>query len=820
MVRLEGHSSRWLALATLAILAATAAVAVYGSIASAIFSEIWWSAEGWSHLGATSIAFWVSFFALYRIDRKSLVRRLVIGGVLLVAAAGSIGAVGSALLIFVSSLALGNYVLGRNEAGSAPIVDLVLHTAAGLALLTALFSLLALLPVNNRITYALILAVPCFVNGRSALQSVRDMLAGAFADANWKDFLLLGVIANLVVVFLVAALLPERGWDALALHLALAEWVRDYGFWHYDVAKQVFAVTALAGDFMYAAALTMGGETAASLTNVGALILLLVLTYAYVRDIASRRVALIAVLSAASSPLALLESATLHIENVWALFLVGSFIAMLLYRDTFKDRYLLIAAMTFGGAMATKIIALAAAPVLGLILLLTLLSHRQPLLWRRAGFAIAIAAMIALPPYLIALVKTGSPVFPFSNAIFKSPLYDTAANFASKRFPGTFDPLLLYKFTFFSDHYLEARPGALGFTALALLPVCCVIALITGSRRGIFLAVAIVSFAVICIEGMAYIRYLYPLVFLLALLVGDSLASLESTSSLATRALVFVAFASFAANVLMLAAADPPMRNFPIGAVVDAAARERYIHDWGSERRIVEFLNVTADRNSIVAFLGRPSPAGLLAKAVTRVGYTPSFSRAVGDDESAASVLKTLLKFRVDYVVVDSTTPAVQRQAAEELGPPLFEFGDSAIYRIDDRLRFPTELLPETVPSPTSSQWHPVGVVTVDATRGAVKVTVSDLLYAVAAVEPDDEYLLSVVALCGDEPANFRLQIIWLDAAMRRLPPTLVVRPCSASPIEQSAIMRSPPQAAYAVVYATGHEAAPVFIKSVSLRSR
>ena len=95
------------------------------------------------------MAFWALFLALCRINRQSLVRRLVLCGVLLTAAAGGVGAAVSALFLFVAALCLGQYVLDRNEAGPRTAVDLVLHTALGLALLTALFSVLALLPVNN-----------------------------------------------------------------------------------------------------------------------------------------------------------------------------------------------------------------------------------------------------------------------------------------------------------------------------------------------------------------------------------------------------------------------------------------------------------------------------------------------------------------------------------------------------------------------------------------------------------------------------------------------------------------------------------------------
>ena len=44
------------------------------------------------------------------------------------------------------------------------------------------------------------------------------------------------------------ALLPEVGNDALAIHLLVASHVRDFGYWHYDVQRNVLAVTPLAGE--------------------------------------------------------------------------------------------------------------------------------------------------------------------------------------------------------------------------------------------------------------------------------------------------------------------------------------------------------------------------------------------------------------------------------------------------------------------------------------------------------------------------------------------------------------------------------------------
>jgi hypothetical protein len=818
MAGIEGQSFRWIAVATVAILVVSAGVVIYGSIESAVFSNIWWSTDGLWRLCAIATAFWASLFTLYWLDRKYLLSWLALGGVALVAAASSIGAVASALLVFFSGLALGNYILCRNRSGPSDSVDLVLQTATGLALLTWLFSLLALLPINNSILYALILVAPCLANWRNAMVATRSALAGALNDSPLVDFLLFGLIGNLVIVFLVVALLPEVGFDALGLHLAVAAWVQDFGFWHYDVTKHVLAVIPLAGDFMFTAAFMLGGETAARLTNVGALILLLVLTYASVREIASRRIALVAALSAASSPLALMESASLFIENPWALLLVGSLVAMLRYRDTLEDRYLYAAALTFGGAAATKLISLAAGPALGIILLFALLSHRRPLLWRPVGFAAAIGVLVAVPPYLIALVKTGNPVFPFFNAIFKSPLFSATKDFAGP-FPGTFDPLLLYNFTFFSDRYLEGSPGSFGFSALALLPAAVLLAIAARSRRGIYLVVMIASFAVIVSAGAAYLRYMYPLVFVLALLIGDSLASLQSRSRQATATFAFVVLASIVANVLTLAAPWPQIRDFPFGAIVGTTARQDYVRVWAPTRRIVDYLNVTVGQNGTVAFLGNPAIAELQAKALMRAWYTAPFSLALARNQSVAGVQRTLAQFRVGYVVVDSTTPALQREAVDELRPPLFEFGDSAVYRLSDRMRFPEELLLDTAPSPASGHWHAYGAVTIDAARGAAKVTVNDLLFQVVAVAPNTEYLLSVIAQCDKNPASLRLQINWLDAAQQPLRPTLLVRPCSKMPIEERAVMLSPPTAAYAVVYAAGHGSEPVLIKSVSLRT-
>ncbi len=801
------------------VLASAASILLFarGWIRADMAAKIPWESAGATRLAALSAVYWLLFVGVVWVTRARL-RALAVAALIATAAFAGVVSVLAVVLLVFAGTAIGGRVVGPmprrildSDAG-----QLAVSAAIGLALLAIALPIAGLLPVNNSVTYLAALALPVVLYGRSTLRSIASVLRRNLGSASVVDLALLGVLGNFVLVHVVAALLPETGYDALVLHLDVAARVRDFGRWHYDVGRNVFAVIPLGGDFLYAAAYMFGGEHGARLTNVATLVLALVIVYAAVRESGSRSVALIAALVAASSPLALLESVTLHIENPWTLFIVGAVVCVLRFTADSNPVSLRAGALLVAAAMATKTVTLALLPAL----LACVIGSNRPknggVPTRHVIAVLAMAAVLSLPPYLIALVKTGNPVFPFFNAVFKSPFF-ALVNFSNPRFPGELDPRSVYNFTFHSDAYLEGGPGSFGFGLILLLLPVGATAVLAGGRRERWLLAMIVTFFVIVVTGTAYLRYLYPVVFLFAILLGLALGQIQQ--GVARLALVTASAATVLLNVLFLPAAPGQFRDANLPAIANESARHDFVSTWAPGREIVGFLNAYARDTGPVALFARSTVAELRRRYYLDSWYMRDFHTAVESVKDLNQFSQLIHRLDLAFLLLDSSASPSIRDWTMAMAEPVYRVGDATLYRVDTRLRFPRELAKGARLEPGFSGWTRHGQVRFDTAVGAAVVSSSDLLYQVVPVEPRQHYRLAVEEKCAAKPAHYRLQVIW-HSARGPIGSTVLVLPCTANWTESDEIVTPPGDAAFAVVYATGHEAEPVFVRSSSFAAR
>jgi hypothetical protein len=108
--------------------------------------------------------------------------------------------------------------------------------------------------------------------------------------------------------------------------------------------------------------------------------------------------------------------------------------------------------------------------------------------------------------------------------------------------------------------------------------------------------------------------------------------------------------------------------------------------------------------------------------------------------------------------------------------------------------------------------------VTIAAGSGAARVTASDTLVESVPVEPLTTYRYSMEVSCETPGSLFRLQINWHDTAGRFLGTSIDPRPCTAQWTLYSKDMTAPEGAHFGTIIVGGHTAAPVLVRSVSLK--
>ena len=447
-------------------------------------------------------------------------------------------------LQLLSAFVFGDRVLARVKAqGTAPDAPhFAIATLTGICLWIGIIAATAPFKVHFVWVYSTALIMPLLFWWRTTVETLRGagrMLVQrgpvlSALERSWTALLMTMVVLHLFVVAK-----PETGYDALAMHLQIPMLMAEAHRWPFDVTRYVWAVMPIGADWTFTVAYFMGGEGAARLLNFSFAVLACILLFELIRLHARRDVALASVCLVASTPLAFLETSTLYVENLWVAFLLGTLLLALDYLRTCSKRTLVALAFLAAGAMQCKVI--------GVIWLAPLMAFIGWRVWRRRsyrGFAarevwlLAAAVVIAAWPYVNAWLRTRNPVFPFMNALFRSPLFDTATSFNNPLYNAPLRPWSLYEMVWSSGRYIEGYNGATGFHWLLLFPLI----LLAFTRRRPLAHWLCLALAAIVFVGVysqqSYLRYLMPVFALIAVLGGWALAELPDGRT--TRAAILL----------------------------------------------------------------------------------------------------------------------------------------------------------------------------------------------------------------------------------------------------------------------------------------
>ena len=608
------------------------------------------------------------------------------GAIVVVAAFGPLPA--AIVAIFLMSATVVGIALWRMLGGADQ--PLVLLTVFGAAAYSVLFTLLSPIPVNTVGVHAALLAVPLVIACASprlrseTLARVRGLqwLTAPLPRRSPSELLAFALLLFVAALHTVLAALPERYWDAMVLHLYLPSFVQGNGAWNYDPTLAVFALLPAGVDWMYTHFFLLAGEPGARLYNVAAFLLLCAVCCLMVSRLATPRTAAWLVALFASMPIAFLESATLFVEHTLALW-VAAATAIIIASGLRPDLRQLVAVLTvLAAASMSKLHGALAATVIGPAALVLYMRQRPPArdLIRAFGICVALGA-VACFPYTVSWIKSGNPFHPFFNDIFKSELFPPVA-FSDARWIGRFDWTLLYDATFFSGNYLEAAPGALGLTAILLVPLALIGAILSPAPT----ALASLAFAVLIFLPIAaqvqYLRYFYPILPLLLAPAGLAFALL-TTGPLLRALMCTLLTAVVVFNVYKIPSAGWLLNNLDLGSVFDSGKR-RQIELQAPERLANHQINATAGPAARVLYTGNPYGGLLQGVALYNAWYNVKLSAEMREVKAADQVAPLLERWRVTHVVhsMGDSNPGQQIVGSYLASKyqPVAEFGPIKLY--------------------------------------------------------------------------------------------------------------------------------------------
>jgi hypothetical protein len=726
----------------------------------------------------------------------------VLLGLVVVAFAG-VGPAAVVVVQAISAFCLGRR-LHRGVDIDSPLLDATLATAAGFALSSLVVGILSFFPVNNQATYLLLIGLPIcwgWRENRSALSKLWSTWKTATSTPfpAWTAALRL-LIGFALALQTLAALQPEVGADALAMHLVIAERLKEAGFFDYDVGRSIWAVMPMAGDWQFATAYMLGGEPAARILNLLANMLVVTLLYQYCarRHVIAGAVAAVVYVT---TPLVYLETTSLFIENFWTLWALAALVVAESVIHARDERNAVEAGLLLGAALSAKVITVFLAPFFLVAVVAAI--RLSPQRGIRHGLVISgVAALTGALPYLNAWLRTGNPVFPFMNDVFKSPLFQPAA-FDNALFSAGVGWRTLYDVTFRTGSYLEAYPGAMGLAFMALLPPAFVFSMAKQPRLR-WTALCVLAFVAAVFTFQSYARYVLPALPVLASLIGAMAAAL-AVQSMGARVLVLAVVAACgAAGLFLTPTSNFHHREVSLPVFAGSESEEKYLRAVRPERllaRLVDDLGLER-----VLWLGAPYIAGT-GTDVRLVNWHGGFTQVARFDalDSQESFRRWVVENRFDGVVLVDGFDCSSRPFVCDFLATGMRSVDSAggkIYVPEAGMLFANELLTNPTFDGSTRGW--TGTAAYEPS-GAVIVSASAAYSQSVPVRAGARYYLEVEGRCTPEGGEFRNQVNWLRADGSFIDTHIDVIACTPTYAKHWALVEAPDGASTAVVYASGH---------------
>lgn len=762
----------------------------------------------------------VLVFILYGLTRAFKKSSVLVACLVLLAIAlltGNIWPVSVAIWFTLSSISLGRFILIKLRVDETVIEPLTAFLV-GAGVFATIVGLLAHFEVNYAGVYGLLLAVPLLSGWRYIVVQYNRYMAKLRVHNSNPDWLVI-VLAAVATLHFCVALLPEVGFDALAVHLFVPSQLALRHQWGFDPGLYSLALIPMLGDWVYSIGYMLAGETASRLLNVEFVFVMALLGRELVLWAGgSESGAKWAALLFLSTPLTYTETNSLFVESIWSAYMVAGslWFARFAVSQSGSEDSLKLSGVTFGLAAAAKAVTLANLPVFVLLLVY----RWRSLLNRKIVVALLVASLLFLVlgaiPYVTAWVISGNPVFPFFNEFFKSPFFP-AYNFDNSLFKSGVQWDLPYRMLFDSGKYLEASNGASGFQWLLLLLPALFLVAVRKNYKAILLFLIAVSFVVMTFQSQSYMRYIFPSFLILSALIGVAISSEEIIGKL-SKVFLYAVMVSIVLNLLFITSVTWAYRGFPSSVLWSNTARDQYLESRLPIRRAVEFVNYLNAERAPVAFFSQPFGAGLNADALYPNWYNSSFSKEITEATDAQAIVNALSVYGSNIVMLNEIwgTPE-KRKIIEEATVKIAEFGSVSVRTVSNKYLFIKELIDNPELSGSSGWTLSQGASIADDGESFL-VSVSAPATQTIKLRGGARYINEVTARCASTPGQGRIQINWHDEQMQFITASIKVYDCSADwQVHQQRVI-APRDAAFATVYGASHTNTPIEITRISLR--
>jgi glycosyltransferase involved in cell wall biosynthesis len=664
---------------------------VYGFRTGHLFSQHIWEPVGLQRLarfGGEYLAIAAPLLLIVPWTFAGLILGLTILGTAI--AVGPQAVLATAFFL-IASCALGSKLLGRAEEDS--VETHLCATLLGMSVWIFLMTFLARLPVNYPAFWAVLLALPVAwdlrgVWRRLAYWGKRIRSAELRPPGERAAFALLVFV---LLMHWLVVLKPEASADGLAMHLAIPANIAANHVMTFEPNRFLWSVMPMGADWSYSIVYLFGGEYAARLLNFALLLLVEALLYCAVRRWVSPSIGFLILALFAATPMVQLVTGELFVENLVAAMVLGMMTALWRFGENGAKRFLYLAAVLAGTAIATKVGGLAFLAVVIPFAVVEVRRHWKSLGAKPAAacaVALLLLLLTALPTYAIAYGKTGNPVFPFMNQKFPSPLLDRAADISFDQYRKPLSWRVPFDLTFHTNQSWEGQDGSFGFQYLLLAPLAVVALLVARRRPAVSGAVVALGAAIVIMRSEPNARYVYAALPLLSVPFAALLGWLDGRQRWLARVLVCYVIACTALDAYFIPSSSYYHKDFSMQSPLARAGRERYMAYTAPVRLVIAYCNRAHPRAAVLIVSGSDI-AGLTGEVYENHWHQFTTLDQIRKTLDLETMLKLVEGWRVRYFIARKPTageyarPPALRELLETCTTPEYEAGDFYLARLE-----------------------------------------------------------------------------------------------------------------------------------------
>lgn len=789
----------------------------------------WWTKSIWDGHARDSLI--LVALALIVVNVAGLVAGisfayLLLLPILVFSGLSGVGAVASVFWYWICATVIGAYALKKLRDDSHTLWS-VRNSGAGFAITGSLVGLMVHFPINTPTLYLFL------ISGAALLAAWRLgllMIGSSYKSLNlvfrrrnrsMYEISMLAIILLSISLVLFVTALPEFGHDALAMHLTIPARILEAKKWSFDVTQYIWSAMPFGANWLMLPPYFLAGEPAAKLMDSSFVLATAWLSYRILLPRIGSIMALAAPALFLTLPLTIQVSGSVYAEPIIA-FLFLLCLSELTGTSNKSHGSWLFLAMITGYACSSKLLSAPLIPVL--IAAAFVLARKQK--FQVANHKIILASaivflLISIEPYLVAYLKTGNPVFPFYNTIFKSPFFrlDSAFNnghsFANPWFLRPLSTSMLWESSINSKIYGEYNAdGAVGILFLILIPLS-FIAAVQFRRWWVLIGLLVtLGYCILVFQSQAYLRYIYQVLPWLIIFGVWALARLPRCELAGTSLVLLMCIV----NLTRIPVAYAPINQFSLSLLFDRSANRKLLEINKPAVVVGDLIQQMGSlRDKKIFLIGTDPiyshyPANLIALS----WHSWPFYWAWVSSGHVTNLTNLLYEFDIELIV----HPVGQGEPHEAdllaMTDEVFATNGMRIGLVKPRnMTYDVEQVRGPSLKPLNRAWN---VGNNELKNDGVLVTVSHPITQEIDVKGNRRALLKMKVSCS-KGHNFRSQINWLSTKGEIDSVDIEVHPCGGDETQVERVIKIPPGITKGVLYGSSYDESSVLIQSISLRT-